>query len=109
MKDHRLIDERSLAFHQLIAAKMRTSSAPIEKARENIRRWRLNASPGVRAALLEWREALDGPPGNLARLLESDDEHATRLRQSSPFAGCLTEEERGTILSDFQRRESATT
>lgn len=109
MKDHQLIDERSLAFHQLIAAKVRATSVPIERARANIEAWLPHASAGVRAALLEWRAALDGPLQKLLQLLESDDDRATQLRQSSPFAGCLTEEERRTILGEFQRRESATT
>ena len=39
MKDHRLIDERSLASDRRIAAKLRSASALSEKARGNLIRW----------------------------------------------------------------------
>lgn len=110
MKDHRLIDERSLAFDQLIAAKLRRQPELVETARANIRRWMNTSSSGVRAALLEWQEILDGPFEELLSFLVSTDERATRLRQSSPFCGStiLTNEERLRIIREFQARESAT-
>jgi hypothetical protein len=39
-------------------------------------------------------------------LLRSGDERATRLRQSSPFAGLLTPEERQAILDDYDSRRT---
>ena len=106
MKDHRLIDERSLAFERLIAAKLRDEPALIEKARGNLARWLETCSDGVRPALLEWQRLLAGPFDELLALLEATDERATRLRQSSPFAGALTPGERFAILREFQTRES---
>ena len=107
MKDHRLIDERSLAFHRLIAAKLRRQPALVEKARANLARWLQTSSPGSTPALLEWQRALSGPFDELLVLLQATDEHATRLRQSSPFCGILTPEERLAIIREFQARESA--
>jgi hypothetical protein len=107
MKDHRLIDERSLAFCRLIARKLDANPALVDTARANVKRWLATCSPGVRPALLEWQAALDGPPHAVRALLLCADERAVRLRQSNPFAGVLTPAERSAILSEFQARESA--
>lgn len=107
MKDHRLIDERSLAFDRRIAAKLRADPSLAGKARANLERWLGTCAPGVRPDLLEWRRLLDGPFSTLLATLEAVDEHATRLRQSSPFCGVLTPGERTRILREFQARESA--
>ena len=106
MKDHRLIDERSLAFAGLVAEKLRDDPALIARARGNLERWLRDCSERSRPALLEWRELLDGPLGELLSFLTSREERAVRLRQSSPFAGILTPEERWTILRDFQARDA---
>jgi len=107
MKDHRLIDERSLAFDRVIAAKLRSEPALVEKARSNLVRWLETCSAAARTDLLEWQRLLSGPFDELLVLLEATDERATRLRQSSPFCGILTPEERLGIIREFQGRESA--
>jgi len=106
MKDHRLIDQRSLAFHRVVAEKLRTQPALLERAKANLQRWEAGASPRVRPALSEWRSLLDGPFQELLALVTTDEPRATRLRQSSPFAGLLTASERFAILREFQARES---
>jgi len=106
MKDHRLIDERSLAFHRLIAKKLRTDATMLDLARANLDRWNASASPRVRPVLAEWNALLDAPLDELLAVLTGEDECATRLRQSSPFAGALTSGERFAILREFQTRES---
>jgi hypothetical protein len=106
MKDHRLIEERSLAFDRLIAAKLRSQPALLEKARANLARWLETASPRAKADLHEWQRVLSGPLAELLVLLEATDEHASRLRQSSPFCGILTADERLGIIREFQKRES---
>lgn len=107
MKDHLLIDERSLAFDRLITTKLRSEPALVEKARSNLARWLKTCSPGARPTLLEWQRLIDGPFDELLALMEATDERATRLRQSSPFCGILTPEERLGIIREFQARESA--
>ena len=106
MKDHRLIDERSLAFDRLIAARLRSEPALVEKARANLARWLETSSRRVSPDLTEWQRALSGPFDELLALLEATDERAARLRQSSPFCGILTTEERTGIIREFQKRES---
>ena len=106
MKDHRLIDERSLAFHRLVAEKLRADSALLDLARANLARWEATASPRVRPVFAEWRALIAAPLDDLLAVLTGEDERATRLRQSSPFAGALTSGERFAILREFQTRES---
>jgi hypothetical protein len=101
--DHSRIDERSLVMHRLIAAKVRASPVLLDKARENLRRWqKTEGSPSL--TLAEWEDTLTDPAGDVALLLEDSSERATRLRQSSPFAGILTEAERQTIYESYSTR-----
>ena len=98
--DHSRLDERSLAMHQLIAAKVQADPALLDRARQNVRRWQ--ASDGSpKLALAEWEQILDGPINQVAQFLAERSERATRLRQSSPFAGILTEAERRTIYQKY--------
>jgi len=108
MKDHRFIDERSLAFDTLTVDKIERNPGLISKAQANIDRWLATCSPQVRPVLLEWQSLLAGPRDALLALLLGTDERAKRLRQSSPFAGALTPAERSKIILEYQRRESAT-
>jgi hypothetical protein len=106
MKDHRLIDERSLAFSRLIASKVRADPALVQRAHANLERWLRDCSERSRPALLEWHGLLASPLDELLSALTSPEERAVRLRQSSPFAGFLTPGERWAILRDFQTRDA---
>ena len=89
-------------MHDAVAAKLETRPELLDLARANLRRW-LAVNPA--AALHEWTHLLDSlSVPAVVRLLRSDDERATRLRQSSPFAGLLTAEERQAILNDYESR-----
>ena len=60
-----------------------------------------------RGVLREWRQLLDASPlPVLLALLRSPDDEAVRLRQSSPFAGLLTPEERRSILREYESRRA---
>ena len=106
MKDHRLIDERSLAFDRLIAAKLRTDPALLGKARANLSRWLQTSDNRSVPDLHEWQRLLEGSFAELLALLESSDEHATSLRQSSPFCGILSPQERLAIIREYRQREA---
>jgi hypothetical protein len=101
MSVHQLIDERSLAFDRLTAARIASDPALVHRARGTLQRWLQTASPRVRPVLEEWQAVLDGPLDALLAVLHSTDERATRLRQSSPFAGVLSAAERTAILRQF--------
>ena len=102
MRSHQWIDQRSLALHEAVAAKLEAQPHLLEIARTNLQRW-LDARPVP--ALLEWRDLLDRAPlPQLLALLRSPSDAAARLRQSSPFAGVLSPEERQSILSRHESR-----
>jgi len=102
MRSHEWIDERSLALHEAVAARLEAEPQLLQVARANLERW-LAASPA--APLREWEQLLDTLPfTQLLRLLRSRDAEAARLRQSSPFAGLLTPAERQAILSRYEGR-----
>jgi hypothetical protein len=101
--DHSRLDERSLAMHRLIAAKVRANPALLDRARENVHRWQADeGSPKL--ALVEWEQILSGSVNQVAEFLAERSERATRLRQSSPFAGILTEAERRAIYESYSTR-----
>jgi hypothetical protein len=96
VRSHDWIDARSLALHEAVAAKIAVTPALLDIARGNLARW-LSANPSP--ALAEWQAVLAGSSlDELLALLRSPSERAARLRQSSPFAGVLTREERAAIL-----------
>jgi hypothetical protein len=101
--DHSRLDERSLALHQRIAEKVLADPALLDKARDNLRSWQqTEGSPKL--ALTEWEQILSGPTNQIAQFLTEQSERATRLRQSSPFAGVLSEAERKAIYESFSTR-----
>ena len=101
--DHGRLDERSLALHRLVAEKVLADPALLDKARGNVRRWQeSHDSPSL--ALVEWEQILTGTPDQVARFLAERSEKATRLRQSSPFTGILTEPERLAIYESHSTR-----
>ena len=102
VRSHEWIDQRSLALHEAVAAKLEADPTLLNVARVNLHRW---LSTSARPALIEWRQVLDAMPlPQLVALLRSTSEHATRMRQSSPFAGLLTPEERQSILDRYGSR-----
>jgi len=101
--DHRRVDERSLAMHRLVARKLLADPALMDRARDNLRRWQ-ESDGGPKPALAEWERILQGPADQVADFLAERSERAIRLRQSSPFAGVLTEAERRAIYESYSAR-----
>jgi hypothetical protein len=104
VRSHDWIDRRSLALHAAVATKLEEDATVIEMARRNLERWsRQHRSP----AIAEWARLLDeAPVSEIVRLLRSTDEDAIRLRQSSPFAGVLSADERRRILRAHDARRT---
>jgi hypothetical protein len=102
VRSHQWIDQRSLALHEAVAAKLEAQPQLLDIARRNLERWS-RSNPG--AAVREWRTILDSTPlPEVLALLRSGSENAARLRQSSPFAGLLTTEERQAIIAAYESR-----
>lgn len=103
VSDHARIDARSLALHRLIARKLAADPALLDIARATLRRWQ-TGNTGPAAALDEWLRIVSGPADAVARFLEEPSERATRLRQSSPFGGILSEAERRAVYESYATR-----
>jgi hypothetical protein len=99
---HRLLEARSLAMHALIAAKIANDPALLCKPRRNLELWSARWGREVPRWAVEWRRILDRPWSEIAALISEPSENAARLRQSSPFAGVLTAEERKRIYEAFR-------
>lgn len=104
VRSHEWIDRRSAALHAAVAAKIEATPGLIDIARANLSRW-LAANPSH--ALREWELVLErSSVHELVEFLRSSTPRAVWLRQSSPFAGVLTREEREAILHFYEPRSA---
>jgi hypothetical protein len=92
---HRAAEERALAYHRAVARRL--DEATVTDALLRLRRWREEGRIHPRYAD-RWERLLSGPRGRLRTALLADDDEAAALRQSSPFAGTLSEPERRRVL-----------
>lgn len=99
---HRLLEARSLAMHAVIARKIERDPKLLQIARSNVERWSTQRNDERPTWLNEWRELLNQPWENIAALITEPSENGARLRQSSPFAGILTNQERWRIHEAFR-------
>lgn len=78
------------------------------KARQNLAKLRQAHTRGQAARwLAEWEQLLDGPIEDIPDVLTSRSERARELRQNSPFAGVLPEDERRQVLTEFRKNASS--
>jgi len=97
-------EEKSLWLHRaLLGPLMRDPRSVLELARENISRWLLvHRADGMSARyLLQWQHIIDSGVDSVVDVLTGTDETSSELRQNSPFAGVLTEDERRQVLRSF--------
>jgi len=99
---HRLLEARSLAMHAVIARKIERNPELLAIPRRNLQRWSARWQEDVPAWAQEWRELLKKSWPEIAALITEPSESSARLRQSSPFAGVLTHEERRRIYEAFR-------
>ena len=94
-------ERRSLALHRAIAAKLAADPAPVlARARKNLRVMRRANDDGAADRWFgDWERRLRGPFAGLIEALVSHDQHARDLRQVTPFAGVLSDEERRAIYA----------
>ena len=99
VSDHNRINARSLVMHRVIAEKLMQNSELLQKAKDNIKRWRMH---GVEvSAFKEWENIIDSGLNNVIRIITANTEESARLRQSTPFTGILTPKERKNIYESF--------
>jgi hypothetical protein len=103
---HTLIDERSRAMDGLIAQKIRANPSLMAQVRAQVEhKLRVHRDSGCRTAALEWKQILEEwPLERVLAFIQEDSERANRLRQSTPFIGILTDEERREVYRRYDPR-----
>jgi hypothetical protein len=107
MRIHQDIDARSLAMHRLVVAKLRQDPPRLDQVRATLARWRQSASPSTQPYLQEWEQLLQQGLEACLAMAVDDSEHATALRQSSPFTRVLSHAERFRFLKDWRSDDAA--
>jgi hypothetical protein len=93
---HRDAELRSLAYHRAVAQHL--DERIVRDAQDRLTRWRSQVRIDPRYAQ-QWQKILAKPPSQIARLISTDTPRMRNLRQSSPFAGALSEPERRRALA----------
>jgi hypothetical protein len=99
---HRLLEARSLAMHAVIAEKIQRDPGLLKVAHKNLARWRARWDDQPPAWHREWSDIMKRPWQEIAAVMTELSEEGARLRQSSPFAGVLSLEERRRIYEAFR-------
>lgn len=92
---HRRAELVSLAYHRAVA--LRLDDRLVRDAWKRLAKWRDSGAIDSRWAD-EWEHVLELPVAKIAKLISSDSERSREVRQSSPFAGVLTQQERRRLL-----------
>jgi len=100
-RTHRVPEIQSLAYHRLVAERL--TPQLVDEARARLARWTSSGRIDPRWAE-EWRVVLDQPLPRIARAISSASPRARELRQTSPFAGVLTEQERRKLIEAVEAR-----
>jgi hypothetical protein len=92
---HGAAERRGLAYHALIADRL--DAQMVEEARGRVDQ--LASEGHIHPRYAErWRALLIRPPAEISRVIMADTQEGRDLRQNSPFAGVLNEQERRRII-----------
>lgn len=95
--------KRSLWLAYALAGQIVTDPVRARRiARQNLNRMRRTSRGRTRKWLDEWDTLLDGSLDKLLGVLTSHSPRARELRQNSPFAGLLTDDEREQLLCSWR-------
>ena len=99
---HSRIDWINAQTDLIVASRLRRNPRVLALARRNLRRWMSRDGRKPRRTFAEWHGVLHRlSRSQIAEFLASDTPMARRLRQSSPFAGVLTERERMALWRQY--------
>lgn len=109
MNWHEAIDECALEMDGVVARELRADPSKLDRVVAWIERFLADPDYSVHSkdALTEWLDLIrtQGLPGVLAAL-EDGSEEGQRMRQSSPFAVIMPQDERSRILARHEARRS---
>jgi hypothetical protein len=96
------MDRCSLAMARRIAEKIRAQPALMAVPRRVLAGWKKNSRPWP-ACFREWERILaKHPTERVLEILTQDNDEGQRLRQSDPFIGILTDQERMWFLEHYE-------
>lgn len=93
--DHRTAERRSLAYHRAVADRLDDRVLSDARARVD---WLTDEGHMHLRYATRWREILALSLDTVAERIVEDDQEGRDLRQNSPFAGVLNEQERRRII-----------
>ena len=100
-------DRRSLHLHAAISRRIADDpEAVLRRARQNLKTM-AKANPGPSPLLREWHRILDAGIERVLSVIADPGEHARDLRQVTPFAGVLTDQERQRAYRTFREAENS--
>ena len=100
-RTHRQAELQSLAYHRLVAKRL--TPGFVNEARRRIDVWRSEGKLDPRWAD-EWQQLLERSLPAIRRTISSDSLRSRELRQTSPFVGVVTEQERQRIIDEVDSR-----
>lgn len=105
---HEVIEERSRELHGVVARELRADPARLGRVAEWIERFLADPDYSAQAkdALAEWKSIIDQGLPKVLAALEDDSENGRRLRQSSPFAVIMPQDERMEIFEKYEARRA---
>jgi hypothetical protein len=94
------IDAQVAQMHAEIAARIRAGDDyPINRALQNLSRWRQQFGGSLPVAYREWQELLEREDiESVIYILLGSDEESIRRRSNSPFTGILSAAERRELM-----------
>lgn len=103
-RSHKTAELQSLAYHRLVAERL--DEHGVDRARQRLRKW-IDSGRIHPSWAEEWTRLLEMPLQRIAKAISADTIRARELRQTSPFAGLLTEQERHRLRRAVEARASA--
>jgi hypothetical protein len=100
-RGHRVAELQSLAYHRLVARRL--DEVMLADVRSRLETWRSNQTIHPHW-LGEWERVLSLPAAEIAEQISDDSPAASELRQTSPFAGLLSEHERRHLQREVAAR-----
>lgn len=99
--------QRSLWLSYAVAGRIvEDPGAAVARARSNLVTMRQIARGQAQRWLDEWTRLLDGPLDQLLDALTSRAPSSRELRQNTPFAGLLSDEERVQVLAAWRQAQA---
>jgi len=97
---HRTAELRSIALHRLVVERLDLDA--VGRACERVEGWLAADGPVDHRWAAQWSDLLRLPLSELKARLVEDSESMRDLRQSTPFAGVVPEDERRQILEEVR-------